>query len=344
VLALVRSQALLRRLLVEDHGGEGTTIMRQRSKISELSVALVVLAGLVATGCASDEKDAPRAGRTDVSDTATGSSSIGETPAEETSTPPGEADAALEGSFDVGGHSLFIRCEGEGSPTVLYVHGSIEDPGVVAHANGTGFQRLLASDYRTCVFDRRNVGDSETVDAVQLPADAMADMERLLQAAKVVPPYVLVGASFGGMLSYLYANEHPDEVAGMVLLDAMFPDELALEHLFKPEDKYKAFSADDEAHGLERISHFKVITAGQRYIGKEPDIPVTYFRSMQEGYDTNDYGIPEYDRRIIELQSAYVHRFSPGRVIKVNTPHFMEPVIPDKIAAAVRQVIDEIPR
>ena len=66
---------------------------------------------------------------------------------------------------------------------------------------------------------------------------------------------VKLGRPFGGLLSYLYANTHPDEVVGMVLLDSMFPDELSLDYLFKPADRYKAFDAEDENESLERISH-----------------------------------------------------------------------------------------
>lgn len=72
-----------------------------------------------------------------------------------------------EGMYDVGGHELFLRCEGSGSPTVVYMHGAIEDPTTVAHSAGAGFSRLLAPDYRVCVYDRRNVGRSDSVDEVQ---------------------------------------------------------------------------------------------------------------------------------------------------------------------------------
>jgi hypothetical protein len=110
-------------------------------------------------------------------------------------------------------------------------------------------------------------------------------------------------------LSYLYTSTYPDEVVGMLLFDAMFPDELSLDHLFEPEDTYKAFDAEDENESLERISHYKVLKAAQPHIGKEPAIPVTYLASIQEGYDQNAYGIPEYDRKIVALQQAYVDRF-----------------------------------
>jgi pimeloyl-ACP methyl ester carboxylesterase len=89
------------------------------------------------------------------------------------------------------------------------------------------------------------------VAALQTPADAINGMHSLLAAAEVAPPYVLLGASFGGLLSYLYANTYPEDVVGMVLLDAMFPDEMSLEHLFPKSDRYKAFDKEDEDITLE---------------------------------------------------------------------------------------------
>ncbi len=40
-----------------------------------------------------------------------------------------------------------------------------------------------------------------------------------------------------------------------------------------------------------------------------------------------------------EVQAAYVERFSPGVLKRVDAPHYMEPVIPDEIADEVRAVI-----
>ena len=80
-----------------------------------------------------------------------------------------------------------------------------------------------------------------------------------------------------------------------------FPDELSLDRLFPPEDTYEALTQEDEDEVLERISHFKVLTAGQRFIGKEPDIPVTYLASTQEGYEDNDFGIPAYTRQVLKV-------------------------------------------
>lgn len=43
----------------------------------------------------------------------------------------------------------------------------------------------------------------------------------MLEGACIHPPYVLVGHSFGGMVMRRFALLHPDEVAGIVLIDPM---------------------------------------------------------------------------------------------------------------------------
>ena len=42
----------------------------------------------------------------------------------------------------------------------------------------------------------------------------------ILQQEKIMPPYILVGHSFGGLYMLLYAQIYPQEVSGLLLLDA----------------------------------------------------------------------------------------------------------------------------
>ena len=52
----------------------------------------------------------------------------------------------------------------------------------------------------------------------------VADLHALLTAAAIPGPYVLAGHSFGGLVARLYAATYPDEVVGMVLIDAAHED------------------------------------------------------------------------------------------------------------------------
>lgn len=53
--------------------------------------------------------------------------------------------------------------------------------------------------------------------------DSVEDLHRLLAAAEVPGPYVLVAHSCGGMIGQLYARTYPDDVIGLVLVDAFAP-------------------------------------------------------------------------------------------------------------------------
>jgi pimeloyl-ACP methyl ester carboxylesterase len=211
----------------------------------------------------------------------------------------------------------------------------------VPHTSAQAISDLLDDDYRVCRYDRRNVGSSESVDAVQTPKDMLQDMEGVLAGGGVEPPYILMAASFGGLVATAYLNAHPGDVAGMVLIDTMFPDELRLDRYLPRDYRFVYYNRDDKCCTQERISQFALITSLQPDIGNEPAIPVIYLASEQEPRDQNDFESPAYDARILGAQRAYVDRFSPGILRWVDAPHFMEPVVPDVIARAVREV-DEL--
>ena len=240
--------------------------------------------------------------------------------------------------YDVGGHKLYMSCSGDGPTTVVAVHGWVNDASFVPHIHSIGVRDRLVDDFRVCLYDRRNVGSSETVDAVQTPADVVRDMHAVLKAGGERPPYILWAGSFGGLVASAYLKAHPDDVIGVVFVDAMFPDELGLDRYLPRQHTFKHFDREDECCTLERISQFDLIRSLQPTIGREPDIPAIYLAAKWQPRTVNDYGSPAYDARILGAQAAFVDRFSPGILRWVEAPHFMEPVVPDVIANAIREV------
>jgi pimeloyl-ACP methyl ester carboxylesterase len=135
--------------------------------------------------------------------------------------------------IDIGGRSLFLNCQGQGSPTVILEH--------AGYYGGAGdYTRVLgriAEITRVCVYDRANtLGDSDAAPTPRTGADVVTDLHALLEAAEVPGPYVLVGLSIGGLFTRLYASTYPDEVAGMVLLETVPEDyEARAQELVGPE-------------------------------------------------------------------------------------------------------------
>jgi pimeloyl-ACP methyl ester carboxylesterase len=123
---------------------------------------------------------------------------------------------------DIGTHRLHLQCAGEGSPTVVF------DAALGASSLSWSLVHPpVARLTRACTYDRAGFGWS---DAGPLPrtASRIADeLHRLLRGGAVPGPYVLVGHSYGGLVMRLYAARHPEEVAGLVLIEPAIPEEWA---------------------------------------------------------------------------------------------------------------------
>jgi pimeloyl-ACP methyl ester carboxylesterase len=116
---------------------------------------------------------------------------------------------------NIGGRTLNIYCSGEGSPAVVFDSGG-NQPGY----SWVLVQPEVAKSTRACWYDRAGYGWSDPAPHPRSSADIADDLHKLLRAAGVPPPYVLVGHSFGGFNVRVFAARNPDEVAGMVLVDS----------------------------------------------------------------------------------------------------------------------------
>jgi pimeloyl-ACP methyl ester carboxylesterase len=130
--------------------------------------------------------------------------------------PPGQL-------VDIGGRQLHLVCAGSGSPTVI-----LEASGLGRAHEWQAVQAEVAKRTRVCAYDRAGMGYSDTGPTPRDTRHLVDDLAALLRAARIAPPYVLVGDSAGGLVARLYAAENPDEVKGLVLVDAL-PEDLPRE-------------------------------------------------------------------------------------------------------------------
>jgi pimeloyl-ACP methyl ester carboxylesterase len=77
---------------------------------------------------------------------------------------------------------------------------------------------------RVCAYDRAGHVWSEQGPLPRTSRQICQELHALLANAHIEGPYVLVGHSFGALNMYLYASMYPEEVVGLVLLDALSKD------------------------------------------------------------------------------------------------------------------------
>lgn len=119
------------------------------------------------------------------------------------------------------GRHLHTLCEGPvGAPFVLYDAGAF---GI--YTDGWWIKEELKQDHRVCLYDRAGMGWSDPVpaDASPHPDWHVADMRRLRAALGAEDAFVLIGHSMSGLRLHAYANSHPNELMGLVFVDAARP-------------------------------------------------------------------------------------------------------------------------
>ena len=131
---------------------------------------------------------------------------------------------------DVGGHRLHIWCTGAGVPPVILesgLGGSTVDWGFV--------QPEVARFTRVCSYDRAGMGYSDSGPSPRTARRIARELAELIDRSGVGGPVVLVAASSGGFDVRVFASDHIDRVAGVVLVDA---------------------SHEDQAHEVPRLARF----------------------------------------------------------------------------------------
>lgn len=145
--------------------------------------------------------------------------------------PPAPSSVPATGDFSGqvevgGGRKVYLGCKGSGSPTVILESGlhdssdtwTITDtrppvpkapavfPGVAAFTRVRRYDRPGTVRY---VDPPTLTTRSTPVDGTRALTAMADDLDTLLTSARLPGPYVLVGHSFGGMITRLYAQRHP---------------------------------------------------------------------------------------------------------------------------------------
>jgi pimeloyl-ACP methyl ester carboxylesterase len=122
--------------------------------------------------------------------------------------------------IDLGTHRLHLYETGSGSPTILFEAGLMS-----TMLSFRDLQRELSSSFRVVCYDRAGLGWSELGPMPRTAERIVDELHLALGNAGIPPPYILVGHSFGGLTMPLFAARFPNEVAGVVLIDAVAPAE-----------------------------------------------------------------------------------------------------------------------
>ena len=168
------------------------------------------------------------------------------------------------------GRQLAFVCMGEGAPTVILT------PGAGNNAfSWAPVQPAMAKTTRVCAWDRPGWGLSDGSAAPQTVATTTADLEAALATGRIPGPYIFVGHSLGSYESLLFADRHPEQTVGMVLVDPSLPDQFAIMERVDPR-QLPSPEQQDRLLSVFRTCAEQIRTGALRAGGPDPNNCVTY--------------------------------------------------------------------
>jgi len=266
--------------------------------------------------------------------------------------PVSARSGTFDGPVDIGGRSLHLRCQGEGSPTVILEAGGFGTPSDTWDV----VMPQVAEATRVCRYDRANnrSGRSDPAPTPRTAADVVADLHALLQAADVPGPYVLVGPSVAGLFVRLYAATYPDVVVGLVLVDASHEEApTALGLFLSPENLALSQRLDFEGGDPEGIlaaeSYPETLAQIREARGTAPLRPMPLVALVAGATeDLTEYGYSAHEQAVwwplTRVLGADLAALVPdGRLIMVEgSGHIIHEEQPTVVAQAIADVVNAV--
>jgi pimeloyl-ACP methyl ester carboxylesterase len=262
---------------------------------------------------------------------------------------------------------LHLVCQGTGSPTVVLISGGVNSGAIWSmpydfdQPGPTVFLEVSKST-RVCAYDRPNtaspapndqiaLGTSTPVTGPVTPANGAVDLHRLLEAADVPGPYVLVAHSFGGLIARLYDSTYPEDVAGLVLIDS--PSEYFFDRLTVPQQEMWVCANTGEAAfpGAESFN-FPATFAEMRAAKEAPkvptamltsDVPFDYSAAVEAGtlpQDYLDFGPLSFQAHV-EGQRDLAAKLGADLIEDTSSGHYIFVEQPELVINSIRRIVDE---
>jgi pimeloyl-ACP methyl ester carboxylesterase len=198
-----------------------------------------------------------------------------------------------------------------------------------------------------CAYDRAGIGKSGASDRQRTSRQMVLELHTLLRNAHIDGPYLLVGHSLGGLNAQLFAIQHPDQVARLVLVDPSFPGMLERFDETIPEEWKPLWDSqfESDAEGMS-IQDAAASLAQVAAAGPLPDVPLVILSAgqpVQLPPEFSAFPAEELVRGMQAGHAALVNATGKGRLIIVqNANHASLASQTDLIASTIHELAEAV--
>ncbi|MFZ6819024.1 alpha/beta fold hydrolase [Undibacterium sp. Ji22W] len=194
----------------------------------------------------------------------------------------------------------------------------------------------VSQDSSVFAYNRPGYGKSDKTNAPRDGQTIVAELHQMLQQRHLKPPYILVGHSMGGLYVQLFAKTYPDEVQGIVLVDALYPKIIK-----KPEDFPWLTRAGKSLFLNSTLqSEIDQIYATGEQVLALPSIdnkPMIRLINVPKsaGAIAVDFGVVNDDPQTI----SFVRKIYPNaKLVIADSDHAIQTANPELVVAAIREM------
>lgn len=234
----------------------------------------------------------------------------------------------------VDGHALEVRTGGLAATpaTVVFENGLRE-----TLDTWKPVLESLSPHARVFAWNRPGTGHSDVVDGPRDGRTVVEELRRALRDSGCAPPYVLVGHSMGGLYMQAFARAHPDEVAGVVLVDAIYPGVIkrSADFPFYTRVARRVLFSDSVNREIDGIH-----PTGEQVLALPPhdDIPMIRLINVPRSADAVavDFGTVDDDPAVrTRVLAMYPH----ARTVIVDSDHRIQEANPEVVVKAIDELL-----
>ncbi len=236
------------------------------------------------------------------------------------------------------GHKMFLECTGEshGKPTVILATGR----GLGSYQDWSLVQSRVSKFARVCSYDPLGFGESDHVPGDRSVSEVVNNMHDLFHTAQFPRPYLLVGASAGGILIRHYEEQYPADVAGFVFVDSSHEEMVWRDAAISP----LLPGSDMDLKSLQRDG----LLPPQQHLTWHDDVPIVVLERGERAPRSAFPGLTQTQCDQIneawhsfQVDLSHRSKYAQLRIV-AGAGHRMHQEKPAAIAQAIHDVLEEV--
>lgn len=201
----------------------------------------------------------------------------------------------------------------------------------------------IAKHHQVLLYNRRGVGKSNKASARQHGNQIIAELSQLIQHLKLIPPFVLIGHSLGGVYAQMFAREYNEQVSALLLVDSPHPEEVMLQQSIKPPALLNllngALKSVEKVFDPFKFSEHEMVEITLNQLADKPKLPNVPV-SILSGSKKMPF-VPERAHSLhMEYQQKLVSEFNQANHYEcMESGHFPQLTEPKNVVFAIEELI-----